>query len=369
VKIAFDQQVFLLQEYGGISRYICSLANELVKIDDVDARIFAPLHFNRNLSSMKSNSSKALLLPKLNPKLFRLAILIGTFWARNSINSFRPDILHETYFSLDDYCSVGAKKVLTVYDMIHEKYADSFEGSEGTSNPKRIATQRADHVICISESTRQDLINICQISIEKTSVIYLGVDSIFCAVPQDTDMRLDLPKNFILYVGKRDGYKNFAGFLNAFVSSPFLKENYSVVCFGGGKLSVTELALGSAAGLRSSQLLHYSGGDDLLASIYRQADALVYPSLYEGFGLPPLEAMASGCPVICSNTSSLPEVVGTAGEYFDPTSQESMMEAMERVMISRDRRVDLISKGYKQAAKFSWERCAQETLGVYRKLL
>lgn len=369
MKIAFDQQVFLLQEYGGISRYICSLANELAKTNEVDARIFAPLHFNRNLSIFEGASGKTLLLPKLNPKLFRLAHMAGTYFARKSINSFHPEILHETYFSLDRYCPVGAKRVLTVYDMIHEKYADFFEGSMGTSNPKKIAAQRADHVICISESTRQDLVNICDIPIEKTSAIYLGVDSIFCAVPQDADMRLDLPKNFILYVGKRDGYKNFAGFLSAFALSPFLKENYSVVCFGGGKLSATELALGSAAGLRPSQLFHYSGGDDLLASIYRQADALVYPSLYEGFGLPPLEAMASGCPVICSNTSSLPEVVGTAGEYFDPRSQESMIEAMEGVMISLDRREDLISKGFKQSTKFSWERCAKETLGLYQKLL
>jgi glycosyltransferase involved in cell wall biosynthesis len=253
--------------------------------------------------------------------------------------------------------------------MIHEKYADSFEGSEGTSNPKRIAAQRADHVICISESTRQDLINICQIPIEKTSVIHLGVDSIFSAEPQDADTRQDLPKNFLLYVGKRDGYKNFIGFLNAFATSPYLKENYSIVCFGGGALESSELAAAYSIGLKSDQIVHYFGGDELLASIYRRAQALIYPSLYEGFGLPPLEAMATGCPVICSNTSSLPEVVGTAGEYFDPASQESIMEAMEGVMISLDRREDLISKGYKQAAKFSWERCAQETLGVYRKLL
>ena len=369
MKIAFDQQVFLLQEYGGISRYICSLANELVKIDDVDARIFAPIHFNRNFSSTEGISDKGFLLPKLNPKLFRLAFMAGTFLARKSINAFHPEILHETYFSLDEYCPVGAKRVLTVYDMIHEKYADSFEGGRGTSKPKKIAAQRADHVICISENTRQDLISICKIPMKKTSVIFLGVDDIFSSLPQDIDSQVKLPKNFILFVGKRDGYKNFNGFLKAFSASTYLKENYSLICFGGNKLSNTEQALANAGGLRPNQLLYYSGGDDLLASIYRQADALVYPSLYEGFGLPPLEAMASGCPVICSNTSSLPEVVGNAGEYFDPLSKESMMEAMKRVLSSHKRRDDLIAKGFLQASKFSWEKCAQETMGVYRKLL
>ncbi len=369
MKIAFDQQVFLLQEYGGISRYICSLANELVKIDDVDARIFAPLHFNRNLSSIEGISGKTLLLPKLNPKLFRLALMAGTFFARKSIHSFRPNILHETYFSSDDYSPVGAKRVITVYDMIHEKYADSFEGSMGTSNPKKIAAQRADHVICISESTRQDLVNICQIPIEKTSVIYLGVDNIFSPISQDIDSQVNLPKNFILYVGKRGGYKNFLGFLEAFAASSYLKMNYSIVCFGGGVIDSSELAIADLIGLQPNQLIHYSGNDNLLASIYRQAQALIYPSIYEGFGLPPLEAMASGCPVICSNTSSLPEVVGDAGEYFDPLSQDSMKEAMERVLSSPKSKDNLISKGYLQASKFSWEKCAKQTMKEYQKLL
>jgi hypothetical protein len=210
LKIAFDQQVFLLQEYGGISRYICSLADALSRIEGAEAKIFAPLHFNRNLSTSERVAAKNIILPKLNPKLFRLAMTAGNFLARRSINSFHPDILHETYFSLHGFCPAGAKRVLTVYDMIHEKYADSFERSAGTSTPKRAAAQRADHDICISESTRQDLVNICQIPIEKTSVIYLGVEDIFSPVTKDIDSQLSLPENFLLYVGKRDGYKNFA---------------------------------------------------------------------------------------------------------------------------------------------------------------
>lgn len=343
--------------------------NELSKIDGAKARIFAPLHFNRNLDSADGISSRRLLLPKLNPKLFRLALMAGTFLARKSINSFHPNILHETYFSMDGYCPVGAKTVLTVYDMIHEKYADSFEGSIGTSNPKRIAAQRADHVICISESTRQDLVNICQIPMDKTSVIYLGVDDIFSPIPQDIDTQVHLPINYLLYVGKRDGYKNFAGFLEAFTASSYLKENYSIVCFGGGALEPLELALADKLGLKPDQLVQHFGSDELLASIYRRSQGLIYPSLYEGFGLPPLEAMATGCPVICSNTSSLPEVVGAAGEYFDPLSQESMMEAMERVLSSPELREGLIAKGYLQASKFSWEKCAKETMREYQKLL
>lgn len=314
-------------------------------------------------------SGRGFRSPKLTPKLFRLALIAGTFLARKSIDFFHPNILHESYFSLDDYCPVGAKRVLTVYDMIHEKFSESFDGSSGTTNPKKIAAQRADHVICISESTRKDLMDICGIPREKTSVIYLGVGDVFSSTPREIDLQLDLPENFLFYVGKRGGYKNFDGFLQAFAALTSLKKEFSIVCFGGGAFTPRELAAAKDAGLKPGQLVHYAGGDDLLSAIYRRASSLVYPSIYEGFGLPPLEAMTSGCPVICSNTSSLPEVVGDAGEYFDPLSQESMIEAMENVLCSPVRRDELIVKGFMQASKFSWEKCANETMREYLKLL
>lgn len=107
----------------------------------------------------------------------------------------------------------------------------------------------------------------------------------------------------------------------------------------------------------------------MLASIYANAAAFVYPSLYEGFGIPPLEAMSLGCPVICGNTSSIPEVVGDAGEYFDPNDTESMRVAIEAVLQSTGRSQELVAKGQAQRSLFSWQRCARETLDVYRSIL
>jgi glycosyltransferase involved in cell wall biosynthesis len=106
----------------------------------------------------------------------------------------------------------------------------------------------------------------------------------------------------------------------------------------------------------------------LLAKLYKFARAFIYPSLYEGFGIPPLEAMSHGCPVVCSNTSSIPEVVGDAGEYFDPVDTGSMREAIEHVVGSDSHRNLLIAKGYERLKSFSWDRCAAETLDVYRRL-
>ena len=111
------------------------------------------------------------------------------------------------------------------------------------------------------------------------------------------------------------------------------------------------------------------GGDEILAALYQQAAAFVYPSLYEGFGIPPLEAMAVGCPVICSGTSSLPEVVGDAAEVFDPQDEEAMLAAIERVLESPGRRDALVAAGRNRYQQFTWEKCAQETAAIYRKLL
>ena len=122
-------------------------------------------------------------------------------------------------------------------------------------------------------------------------------------------------------------------------------------------------------GLASDSVVQFGGPDALLASLYREAAALIYPSSYEGFGIPPLEAMSVGCPVICSNTSSIPEVVGSAGVYFDPANIDAQRVALESVLQSSEVRSSLITEGYDRHKHFSWSRCASETLAAYRKLI
>ncbi|UYO93966.1 glycosyltransferase family 4 protein [Pollutimonas sp. M17] len=369
MKVTFDQQVFLLQEYGGISRYICSLARELATMPDMQAQVVAPLHFNRNLAALERVAGMRRFLPTVNTKLFRPVAFVSKHLARRSINRFRPDILHETYYSPDDYRPTGAKRVLTVYDLIHERYPELFERSHMTIGPKKAAAQRADHVICISESTRRDVIEYCGVAPEKTSVVCLGVDVGFIQVSEQTSGWLTPPRPFILYVGARGGYKNFDRLLRAFSRSARLKSEFDLICFGGGPLRSNELQAARELGLRQGQLTHRGGSDALLAHLYGEAEALVYPSLYEGFGIPPIEAMAVGCPVITSNTSSLPEVVGNAGEYFDPTDEMAITHAIEQVAGSPTRRAELVALGLKQCRKFTWEKCARETRDIYQKLL
>ena len=152
-------------------------------------------------------------------------------------------------------------------------------------------------------------------------------------------------KPYLLYVGKRDGYKNFSGLIKAVASSSLLMRDFDVITVGA-KFSKAEKNLISSLGFAHNQVKRISYVTDMqLAQFYSNAAAFIYPSLYEGFGLPPLEAMSAGCPVVCSNTSSMPEVVRNAGVYFNPLDIEEMRNAIEKVVFSEDLKNQLVTLG------------------------
>lgn len=278
----------------------------------------------------------------------------------------KPEIFHETYFAARSVAPKGAVRVLTVYDMVHEKFAEMFDNPVGTTEPKRIAVARADHVLCISESTRCDLIEIFGVPEHKVSVTYLGYD-LFGPMPVPAGATA-VRSPMLLYVGSRGGYKNFGGLLRAYAETRHLREHFRLCCFGGGRFSTAEQAEIASLGLGAAQVYQVGGGDDVLAGLYAEATAFVYPSLYEGFGIPPLEAMSRDCPVICSRTSSIPEVVGDAGVYFDPVDVDSIADAIVRVVESADLRRCLVESGRRRCQSFSWQRCAEDTFEIYRRL-
>lgn len=366
MRIAFDQQIFLLQEFGGISRYVCSLCEKLATRVGADARIFAPLHYNGHLDAAPKALVTGRRVPRVR-KTFRLLSALSEHLARRAMTRFRPDIVHETYYSSEAFAPDGARRVITVYDMVSERFPAEFGGSRFTET-KKIAVSRADHVLCISESTRRDLIELFGISAERTSVVYLGYDELMPSADAGKLSR-NGSRPYLLYVGSRGGYKNFTALVQAFAISSYLRRDFSLMCFGGGAFTSDEIALFRQLQLSDAHVRQISGNDKILASTYMNAAAFVYPSLYEGFGIPPLEAMSLGCPVICGNTSSIPEVVGDAGEYFDPADIESMRVAIEAVVQSTSRSQELVTKGYARRSLFSWQRCASETLNAYRSIL
>lgn len=365
MKILYDHQIFSSQQYGGISRYFYELASRVSGYPDVDVTVLALAHINQYLR----NGSQGKLIGRHLPPIPKTGLLRKTFnniISKLFVKQCKPDIFHETYYSMTDCCPRSAKRVLTVYDMIHEKFADNFSLRDKTQQIKAHAVQRADHVICISENTRQDLIALLGVPEEKTSVVYLG----FSLITQKVAAKpAEGGKPFILYVGSRGGYKNFEGLLRAYGRSILLKNEFSIVCFGGGNFSASELSLAESLHISQGNIVHVSDTDDILAGLYASAAVFVCPSLYEGFGIPPLEAMSFGCPVTSANVSSLPEVVGDAAELFDPADEAEMCAAIERVVSTPERAQVLVDRGYERVKQFSWEKCAQDTLNVYKKLL
>ena len=369
MKILYGHQIFSWQPYGGISRYFYEIANQLAGMEGQEVEIFAPLYINEYFHHGDKVRPHGIKIPRLPRTVQRIVKLVNSAASRLLVRPRRDvDIYHETYYSMVNSCPSSAKRIITVHDMIHERFGDIYFKNDPTSSEKAFAVEQADHVICVSENTRQDLIELFHVDPAKTSVVHHG----FALTNQGEFMHkaaAHSARPFLLYVGSRWGYKNFEGLLLAYVASPKLRTDFDVICFGGGEFTPKEKRLLQRLGLPMESVRKVSGDDEILAGYYKSARAFIYPSLYEGFGIPPLEAMSFDCPVVCSGVSSIPEIVGDAAEMFDPYDQGSIRAAIERVVNDDALRETLIARGRERIKLFSWKRCAQETLDVYRRVL
>jgi glycosyltransferase involved in cell wall biosynthesis len=376
MRIAFDHQAFCLQKTGGISRYFCRLAEQLEQTKQADdVGVFAPLYRNQYLRELSKNLVHGYSVKDYPAKTAGLLVRANGWLARSKIKGWKPDLVHETYFSITRLAPASCPVVLTVFDMIPELGVTATHAKSRTAIPqaseldstKRTAMQRADHIICISEHTRSDLLKLYQVPAQKVSVVYLGCDP--ATVQNAAANSTTQSRPYLLYVGLREGYKNFEQLLRAIAQAPALLAEFEVLAFGGGAFTTAEQQIISTLGFKPTQVRQQAGDDTALNAAYQNAAAFVYPSAYEGFGLPPLEAMARNCPVISSNTSSMPEVIGSAGEYFDPQSLESISAAIEAVVFSQDRTQELIKLGRERVKRFTWQSCAQETRAIYQAVL
>lgn len=373
MRIAYDPQIFFNQIHGGISRYFVETARCISAYGE-DVAVFAPANHNEYLMDggvpILPASQVAVWLRKLPPRLQRRRPIFISPAVRQEIRwrmkVWRPDVVHETYYSEKRLGPRGAPAVLTVYDMIHERFPDQFEPTDPTRLWKRTAVERADRIICISHHTAKDLQEILGVPPSKIEVVHLGCNPLFHVLGKsETD---SLPRPYLLYVGARLGYKNFLGLLQAYASHASLRNDFDLVAFGGGPISAAEGRLIDDLGV-NGRVIQISGDDRQLSRLYSNARAYVCPSRYEGFGLPPLEAMSYNCPVVSSDASCLPEVVGDAAAYFNPNDRDAMSEAIATIAYSDTNREALIDKGKRRLENFSWNKCADETLAVYRTLL
>ena len=387
IRILYDHQIFSEHSFGGVSRIFFELLDSLSKDDEYSASLSLKFSNNIYLNNSDLSSQFKPYLKKLSDNGFfsfpskivnRLIIkpIIKIQKEKNKINSIKLlkkgeyDIFHPTYY--DPYFLEhlnGKPFVLTVHDSIHELFPEYFYLSDEIAEWKSQLIKSASKIIAISENTKNDLIKLYKLPKEKIEVVYLAN-----SLKDDSNNKmeitnkLNLPGNYLLYIGNRVNYKNFIFFVESII--PILKQNKTLflVCGGGPNFTYSEIELFKENGIKS-QILHYSVNDEILVALYKNAIAFVYPSFYEGFGIPILEAFKFGCPVLISNSSSLPEIAGDACITFNPKNKTSISEAVELILWDENLRLELKHKGKEREKLFSWKRTIHETKQVYKSIL
>lgn len=375
MKILYDYQTLLRQKYGGISRYFYELAINVERLDpDVNIDIVAILSQNyyfSNYKSMKSYNTNNTIIKYIARLINKITIRFKI--SINNIIGKPYDIIHPTYYS-DYFMGLNHKKnklVLTVHDMTHEKFLkDSKDlGCQRIMKMKRRMILKADFIIAISENTKKDLLEFYpQLKEEKIKVIYHGYNRIDSnEVIEGSNKKLFLEK-YVLFVGTRITYKNFINFLRS--ASLLCKEDkeLKILCVGGGKFNDSEIQKINELELTDRIYQKYLN-DKELELAYRNAQCFVFPSLYEGFGIPILEAFSNKCPVVLSNASCFPEIAMDAALYFDGNDVDNMASTISKVIYDNKLKEVLINKGIKRLKDFSWEETAKDTIEVYNKVL
>ena len=292
------------------------------------------------------------------------------------------DLIHFPHFNVPLLCP--AKLIVTIHDLILTKHPTE---RATTLSPflykiKNIAykiviksaIRRAKKIIAVSNFTKDDIIKQFKVSQEKIAVTYEGVAKDLSNNNLDNKNNIlnnyNIKSPYLLYVGNAYPHKNLEGLIKIFSQINKIYPNISLVLVGKDDYFYLRVKKFAQKLINNKQSIIFPGfvPDDDLALIYKQALAYVFPSLYEGFGLPPLEAMTYGCPVVSSNKSSMPEILGPAALYFNPDNPSEMKAIITRIITEDDLRRDLVNKGYNQVKKYSWNKCARETIEIYNRM-
>lgn len=364
LEILYDGMIYQRQTAGGINRYfeklISNLPNQVMPSMAVTRirRNNFPTHPNLRLYLRKFE------LPKPFRKLGR-AILANQF--RSLQHEIRPNLVHATYYDSLTGCEKPGRTplVITVHDMTHEIIPELVDRRGRHAAIKKRAIKRAAAIICVSHRTRDDLLNRYPDCESKTTVIHHATE---LGQLEPDSWQPANKRPYFLYVGSRATYKNFGRLLKAFAKITSKHPDVQLRTVGTA-LTKKELAQIAELGLQDHVVGQGFVSDARLSRLYRSSIALVYPSLYEGFGLPLLEAMSCDTPVLAANCSCIPEVAEDAALLFDPKSESQLTEGMEVLLRDQRQRESLVVKGRSRCRDFSWAKSANQTVGVYESVL
>jgi glycosyltransferase involved in cell wall biosynthesis len=353
MKILYDHQVFSWQKFGGVSRYFFELIRHSKGLFDYElSGIFSENEYIKNINIYQEFPFKQAF-----PGKIKLIKFLNTVDSIKKIKQGNYDILHPTYFN-PYLLSIKQKPfIITVHDMIHELFPHYYNNN--VIEYKKQMIHRADRIIAISESTKTDILFFYpKVDEKKIAVVYHGTP--FAAIP-----KYQIKENYILYTGQREKYKNFNTFINA-IHQLLLQYDLRLICTGPS-LKKEEIQLLQSLKINDRVESRFVT-DDKLLDLYSKAIAFVFPSLYEGFGFPVLEAFAAGCPVVLSNASCFPEIAKDAAMYFDPYSKEDIKNVVKKIILDTTLRDDMIDRGFIRLSEFSWEKTALQTYREYCKL-
>ncbi len=380
--IGIDLRAIGQGKYSGVEEYTLNLLDALFTIDSKNKYLLFSsgqsvsnryLEFSRKAKEKNSNI-------ELRHCFIPSRILNASFklfsWPKIDKLMGEADVIFEPNINILPVCK--AKKVITFHDLSFEKYKEFFSSKQifwhNFVNPKKLA-EEADLIIAVSESTKNDLMEIYGISEKNIKVIYSGVGRESRIMNHESrikeiKIKYKLPQKYILYLGTLEPRKNIVGIIKAYE----LFRNKSII--HDSSFIIPKLVIAGSKGWLYGDIFRVakqsSHKDDIIFTgfiadedkryLYNLASLFVYPSFYEGFGFPPLEAMENGVAVITSDCSSFPEVAGDAAIMVNPYNSNQLTWAMEEVLGNQELRGKMIAKGYEQVKKFSWDKCARETL-------
>lgn len=361
MRVTFDEQIFAIQRFGGISRLFADLGRQFLS-EGVPSVELLPLNapiVNRYVLDDPILRSALRVTDAGHP--YRA---LGRYFTRLRPKT-QSDIVHNTFYLPHGLAGFpGAKRVVTVYDMIPEMLPKTRRRLDLLTVKKQYV-MRADHIICISESTRNDLLRTYGEIDCPVSIVHLGVEERFAP---DQPRPTGIPDQYVLFVGNRGSYKDAPSLIRAFSVIHKDFPGLNLLFVGGGNFTTEEESLMRDLGIRA--LAHQVSLSDFdMPGVYGQAVLNVFPSRFEGFGLPALEAMACGAPTLLAHSTSLPEVGGDAAAYFPPGDVSALAHQMSVILSSSTERRRMTANGLERARQFTWQKTALETAAVYSAAL
>ena len=374
MRIFYDHQIFSFQRFGGISKYFSELLAFLVNHPELDCTPVPGFrsYVNYHLKQKKIWEKEIPFNNPESPFQYWRNYFLNRNFCRKKANDRQYDLIHLTFY--DPFFTAFKRRhpeiplVITIHDMTPELFPKQYSSlygelvSRSWIQAKHDLAMLADGIIVVSQNTRNDLSRIYGIPEEKLTVIPHG-----CKPAESFSQTRPWPRPYLLYVGIRGGYKNFTVFLQG--AAPILHENpkLDIICIGGGKFTSAEMKLMKKLSV-DGQVIQKNVSDQELADFYHYAEFFVYPSRYEGFGLPLLEAFSAECPVLAAQASCFPEIGKDAAVYFPPDAPEILTARLKKYIGDQDWKDKMREKEKSIASSFSIENMARQTANFYRTI-